>query len=165
MSRHEQFSSIGQKIDPRDPYITKKRKINQIIFHCTATPWGQDCGAKRVDEMHIQRFGKFSGCGYHFVINVDGSVEIGRWSDYPGAHAKGYNSNTIGVAYAGGVDKFGRAMVQGLNEAQYRTAKTLARALLKGYELDVKDFVGHNELPHVNKGCPCTPMETFRSYL
>jgi len=163
--RSKKFSSLGKKVDPSNPYITKSRKINKIVFHCTATPWGRDCGAKIIDAMHIKRFGANSGCGYHFIINVDGSVEKGRWSDTPGAHAKGENIETVAVVYAGGLDKFGRMMVQGMNEAQYRTAKTLARALLRGYKLPKDKFVGHNELPFVNKGCPCTPMEMFRSYL
>lgn len=164
-NRHKKFSSIGNIVDPRNPFISKLRTVDQIIFHCTATKWGQECGAKKVDEMHLLRFGERSGCGYHYIINVDGSVEKGRWSDYPGAHAKNNNLDTIGIAYAGGLDKFGKQMIQGMNEAQYRTAKTLAKALLKGYNLEPKDFRGHNELPFVNKGCPCTPMEMFRSYL
>lgn len=165
MQRHKKFSSLGKKVNPNSPYITKLRKIDRIVFHCTATVWGKPCGAKDIDLMHLDRFGLNSGCGYHFVVNTDGTVEKGRWSDFHGAHAKNENHDTIGVAYAGGLDKFGKQQVQGMNEAQYRTAKTLMRALIRGYELEPKDVVGHNELPYVNKGCPCTPMDMFRSYL
>ena len=165
MQRHVKFSSLGNKVDPKAPYITTKRKVNKIIFHCTASKWGDEFGAKKIDQVHIEKFGKRSGCGYHYIINVDGTVEKGRWSDYPGAHAKGKNRNTLGVAYAGGLDKFGKIMAQGMNEAQYRTAKTLLESLRRGYHLRQDDVLGHNELPYVNKACPCTPMHTLRSYL
>jgi len=165
MPRSKKFSSLGKIVDPREPFITKKRIIKKIIFHCSANSWGTNHGAKYIDRVHLQRFGKNSGCGYHWIIMTDGTVQKGRWADSQGAHAKDNNSDSLGIVYMGGLDKFGKQMVQGMNEAQYRTAKTLAKALLKGHKLKPKDILGHNELPFVNKGCPCTPMEMFRSYL
>lgn len=80
-----------------------KRKINKIIIHCSATPPDMDIDADRVDEWHKER--GFSGIGYHFFIKRNGQIQIGRSLEKSGAHTKGHNKNSIGVCYAGGVDK------------------------------------------------------------
>lgn len=170
MSRHKKFSSIGQTVDPLNPYITKSRKITRIIFHCSATVNGKNYDAHDVDNMHINRWGVNSGCGYHFVILPDGTVQKGRWSDYAGSHAgpdakigrKSENADTIAVVYIGGVDKNKVALKEGMNEKQRATAKILLNSLAKGYSLDETKILGHNELPKVNKACPCTNMDKLR---
>ena len=170
MQRHKKFSSLGQIVDPRKPYITKIRKVKKIIFHCSATPTGRDVGAKDIDDMHRNRWGANSGCGYHFIIDIHGRVQKGRWSDSNGSHAgpnkksgrKSSNAETLAVVYAGGVDENIIALDDGMNDKQKETAGILLRALLDGYKLDETDLLGHNELPKVNKGCPCTPMGKLR---
>ena len=49
----------------------------------------------------------WSDIGYHFVIRNDenGTIERGRPVEKKGAHTLGENSNSIGIAYVGGVDK------------------------------------------------------------
>lgn len=165
MKRHKQFSSINNVVDPAKPYITNKRKITKIAVHCTATIFGQHCDAKRVDQMHLNRWGRRSGCGYHYVIDIDGVVYKGRWSDHKGAHVKNFNANSIGIAYAGGLNKNREAMTDGMNEAQKRSMKALLKSLLKGYDLKPKDVLGHKEFPGANKACPCTPMQDLRDML
>lgn len=170
MTRHKKFSSIGDIVNPSKPYITNIRKINKIIFHCSATPTGRNVTAKDIDAMHVARWGLNSGCGYHFVIRIDGVVERGRWSDSGGSHAgpdkrlgrQSSNIDTIAVVYAGGVDVKMQTLTEGMNEAQRKTAAILNAALIKGYNLTVQDILGHNELPKVNKGCPCTNMNARR---
>jgi len=165
MQRHKKFSNVGDKVDPRKPYITKTRKVNEIVLHCSANTWGTKLDAKYIDREHMKRWGENSGCGYHYVILSDGSVQKGRWSDFIGAHVKGHNTGTIGICYMGGLDKKGNPMAQGMNEAQYRTAKTLIRALMAGYNLKQENVKGHNEYPFVNKACPCTSMQQLRNSL
>ena len=170
MPRNKKFSSLGNTVDPKKPYITKLRKVKNIIFHCSATPTGRNVTAKDIDAMHRMRWGANSGCGYHFIIRVDGVVEKGRWSDSNGSHAgpnkkigrESSNPETIAVVYAGGVDKNLRTLKEGMNEAQKRTAAILLNALVKGYNLGYINILGHNELPKVNKGCPCTYMKQRR---
>ena len=170
MARNIKYSSLGKPVDPKNPYITKVRKVNKIIFHCSATPTGRDIGAKEIDEMHKVRWGANSGCGYHYIIDIHGKVQKGRWSDSAGSHAgpnikigrPSSNADTIAVVYAGGVDNKMKALNEGMNEKQRATAIILLEALRKGYELKVTDILGHNELPKVNKACPCTHMDKLR---
>lgn len=79
------------------------RTINRVILHCTATPPSMDIGVKQVDEWHKAK--GWDGCGYHFVIRLNGEIEYGRPIDKFGAHVKGHNSDSIGVAYVGGVNE------------------------------------------------------------
>jgi len=79
------------------------RTIDKIIIHCSATPPNMYVDAKLVDDWHKQR--GWSGIGYHFFIKRDGQIELGRPLEKQGAHVKGHNKHSIGVCYAGGVDK------------------------------------------------------------
>lgn len=80
-----------------------KRKINKIIVHCSATKPTQDIDADTVNKWHLDR--GWSGIGYHFFIKRDGQIELGRPLEKQGAHTKNHNKNSIGLCYAGGVDK------------------------------------------------------------
>ena len=79
------------------------RKINKIIIHCTATPEGRDVSRKEVRQWHTKERG-WSDIGYHFLVLLDGSVEEGRPLERTGAHTKGHNWDSIGIAYVGGLD-------------------------------------------------------------
>lgn len=79
------------------------RKINKIIIHCTATPEGRDVSLKEVRQWHTKERG-WSDIGYHFLVLLDGSVEEGRPLERTGAHTKGHNWDSIGIAYVGGLD-------------------------------------------------------------
>lgn len=78
-----------------------KRRIDEIIVHCTATPEGQD---KSVDQIRVEHKQQgWSDIGYHYVVYRNGSVHDGRDVDIAGAHCQGHNAHSIGVAYVGGV--------------------------------------------------------------
>ena len=57
--------------------------------------------------MHKARGWK--GIGYHYLIHLNGTISKGRPIEEIGAHVKGRNEDTIGVAYIGGVDSSGNA--------------------------------------------------------
>lgn len=82
------------------------RKIDLIIIHCSATRADSDFSAQDVDTAH--RYRGFSSWGYHYYIRKSGQVELMRPEDVPGAHARGYNANSLGVCYEGGLDVNGR---------------------------------------------------------
>lgn len=79
------------------------RKIEKIIIHCSASPEGRDIDASTIKDWHVKERG-WSDIGYHWVIKLDGTIEAGRHEYISGAHAKGYNSKSIGVCYVGGLD-------------------------------------------------------------
>ena len=76
------------------------RFIEKIVIHCTFTPPTMNIGVEEVRKWHVEE-NKWSDIGYHFVIRRDGTVESGRPVERPGAHVKGHNSNSIGIAWVG----------------------------------------------------------------
>ena len=79
------------------------REINKVIVHCTATPENRAVTVEDVRQWHKAR--GWSDIGYHIMIYLDGTVHEGRPIERSGAHCKGQNKNSIGIAYVGGVDK------------------------------------------------------------
>ena len=78
-------------------------KIHAIVIHYTATYPDQDVTAAMVRDWHLAR--NFRDIGYHYLIRRDGTVERGRPEDQAGAHVAGHNANTLGVAWAGGLER------------------------------------------------------------
>jgi len=79
-----------------------KRRIDYIAIHCTATPEGTDTTVEDIRKNH--RAQGWSDIGYHYVIYRDGTVNMGRDVDIAGAHVSGYNANSIGISYVGGLE-------------------------------------------------------------
>lgn len=125
------------------------RKINEIIVHCTATPEGKDVKASDIRRFHVEGKG-WRDIGYHYVVDLDGSVEPGRDESIAGAHCKGHNSNSIGVAYVGGVAKDGKTPMDTRTEAQKRSLIELLKCLLEKFP--GAKIYSHREF--ANKACP-----------
>ena len=123
------------------------RKIEYIIVHCTATPEGREVSAAEVTRWHIQR--GFRTIGYHYLIGLNGGVEIGRQEEEIGAHAKSYNTKSIGVCYVGGTDDRGRAK-DTRTPQQKESLLQLLKALKKKYP--DATIIGHRDV--ANKACP-----------
>ena len=92
----------------------------------------------------------FDDCGYHFVVRLDGTVEQGRPISIAGAHCKGHNANSIGIAYVGGLDEHGRP--KDTRTAAQRDALLCLVWRVKQAYPEAKVF-GHNAF--ANKACPC----------
>ena len=123
-----------------------------IVIHCTATR--EDCPLSPAELTKMHRKRGFKCCGYHYFVRTDGEICTMRPVERAGAHAKGYNEHSIGIAYEGGLDAQGQP-------ADTRT------------ELQKSDFpaitqvVGHRDLsPDLDgdgtvepeewtKACPC----------
>ena len=82
------------------------REIKKVIVHCADTPEGRDVKTEEIKRWHTQERG-WSDIGYHWVVELDGSVHAGRDEETPGAHCRGHNSDSIGVCYVGGSDANG----------------------------------------------------------
>ena len=52
--------------------LKEMRKINEIIIHCSATKEGKDFKAADIDRWHRER--GFNKIGYHYVIDLDGTI-------------------------------------------------------------------------------------------
>lgn len=81
---------------------TSKRRIDYIVVHCTASREGQEMTVEQIRKEHKKQ--GWSDIGYHYVVTLDGKARLGRDVDIAGAHVAGYNSNSIGVSYVGGVE-------------------------------------------------------------
>ena len=125
------------------------RNINKIIVHCSATPKGRNFTVKQIDAWHRQR--GFNGIGYHFVIYLDGSVNVGRPLAKAGAHCKGQNKNSIGVCYIGGVATDGKTPKDTRTDAQKASLVKLITKLRQ--QFPNASVHGHREF--ANKACPC----------
>ena len=81
------------------------RKINLIVIHCSATRADRSLTPDDLEMQHRRR--GFNGTGYHYYIRKDGTVHLTRPIERIGAHVKGFNSNSVGICYEGGLDAHG----------------------------------------------------------
>ena len=127
-----------------------RRTTDFIVVHCSATKPSQDIGAAEIRKWHIEDNG-WSDIGYHQVIRRNGAIELGRPLHVSGAHAKGFNSRSVGVCLVGGIDDDG-------NPRDNFLAPQLdsLRATLNYWKLiyPSAEILGHCDLPDVAKACP-----------
>ena len=124
------------------------RKITEIIIHCAATKDGAKFTAEDIDRWHKQR--GFDRIGYHYVIDLDGTIEPGRDLDCIGAHCKGHNVNSIGICYIGGVDA--NLKPKDTRTDAQKAALLLLLKFLRAKYPDAKIY-GHRDFS--DKPCPC----------
>lgn len=127
----------------------KKRKIDKIIVHCTATPEGRRVTVDEIRHWHRQR--GFRTIGYHYVVYLDGSVHAGRREDETGAHCLGHNAGSIGVCYVGGLDKKTYLPKDTRTEERRQALRELVESLKAKYP--GATVHGHREF--AAKACPC----------
>ena len=125
-----------------------KRRITEIIVHCSATPEGKDYTANDIRRWHKQQ--GWSDIGYHYVIYRNGHIEPGRDVDISGAHCEGHNSNSIGVCYIGGVARDGKTAKDTRTLAQKAALLSLLKDLRELYP--GAKIYGHRDFAH--KDCP-----------
>ena len=127
------------------------RKIDMIVIHCTATRADRPLSPAELTKMHRKR--GFKCCGYHYYVRTDGEICTMRPVERVGAHARGYNEHSIGIAYEGGLDAQGRP-------ADTRTPQQTEqlRALFGKLKrlFPQARICGHRDLPGtLPKACPC----------
>ncbi len=126
------------------------RTISLIIIHCSAvTPW-QVSGVREIDRWHREHGWK-NGCGYHYVVRRDGTVEKGRPLEMNGAHCLHHNKHSIGICYEGGLDMAGRP-ADTRTELQKQALRQLL--VLLHVHFPKATIVGHNVFSPM-KTCPC----------
>ena len=144
-------------------------KLQYLVLHCTATPEGREVTAADIRCWHTSPVSKggrgWKQVGYTDIIHLDGKVErlvnnnedanVDPWEITNGA--KGYNSVSRHVVYAGGCAR------------DRKTPKdTRTPAQRKAMEEYVKDFhrrfpevriIGHNEV--ASKACPSFDVQKW----
>lgn len=147
-------------------------KLQYLVIHCTATPGGREVSAADIRHWHTDPVSKggrgWKQVGYTDLFHLDGTVErlvennedeqVDPWEITNGA--KGYNSISRHIVYAGGIK------VQGLSQIPWDTRTEAQRKAMAEY---VKDFhrrfpkvkiVGHRDLdPH--KACPSFDVKSW----
>lgn len=137
-------------------------RLKYLVLHCTATPEGREVTGADIRRMHLSPVSQggrgWKQVGYTDIIHLDGTVErlagnnedanVDPWEITNGA--KGYNSVSRHVVYAGGMTK-----------DMSKPKDTRTPAQLRAMENYVKDFhkrfpsvriIGHNEV--AAKACP-----------
>lgn len=133
------------------------RPLTEIIIHCTDTRpiWMQglptDAKVAEVRRWHTQERG-WKDIGYHFLIDRDGTVARGRPLEQTGAHTKGHNTGTIGIALVGGHggaanDDFH----DNFTEEQDKALREQIAKLKAAYP-SIRKVSGHNQ--YAAKACP-----------
>jgi N-acetylmuramoyl-L-alanine amidase len=104
------------------------RTVNLIVLHCSATPSGQWLGgsvpgragyvsaSRSIDLWHAKAGFKrqpawvarhntqLKHIGYHYVVDLDGRLWLGRHLAEVGAHVAGHNANSVGICLVGGAE-------------------------------------------------------------
>jgi N-acetyl-anhydromuramyl-L-alanine amidase AmpD len=140
--------------------------IDSIIIHCSATKTGQNFKAKDIDRMHRER--NFTMIGYHYVIDLDGTIEEGRPLNMEGAHCntKGtsglsYNKHSVGICYIGGLDANDKP-ADTRTEAQKKALIELVSRLK--LQFNIIEILGHRDTsPDLNDNGIVEPSEWIKS--
>lgn len=142
----------------------------RIVVHCSDSSWGS---SPEIRKWHLDR--GWADIGYQYVIDngkikpdyyldcMNGSVEVGRPIDgdmivesgEKGAHAYGYNSDSIGICLIG---------KEIFTPAQMAALFGLVSDLMAKFKIEAENVVGHYELDP-KKTCPNLDMESFRKLL
>ena len=137
----------------------KHSAVKLLVIHCSATRCNKPFSVDNLIATGMARFGQPS---YNYYIRRNGNIFPILPENVRGAHARHYNSCSLGICYEGGLDEKGRA-VDTRTEAQKASMFALLKDLIAEYP-DAR-IIGHNELPHVVKACPCFMASTYYACL
>lgn len=139
------------------------RNIDTVVIHATATnpSWYADRSAKDVVEeirrWHTQERG-WSDIGYHFICHRNGDVVEGRPIERTGAHTRGANKGSVGIALVGGRGGCADDKIEDhFTEAQIVSLRKLLNKLNE--EHPIHTVAGHNQ--YASKACPCFSVEEW----
>lgn len=125
--------------------MTIRTQTTHIVVHCSATKASQDIGVREIREWHLGR--GFSDIGYHLVIRRSGLIELGRPLQDVGAHVAGFNSSSVGVCLAGGLDDNGNGIIEDFHHYTARQRSSLYTLLLTLRNIyPIAKAVGHRDL-------------------
>lgn len=130
--------------------MARRRSTDYIVVHCSDTYETMDIDAATIRKWHVEERG-WSDIGYHKVILRDGTVEQGRPDADSGAHARNYNSKSIGICLVGGRGDDDQA-ADNFTDAQFDSLRDLLSELKDKHPN--AEILGHRDLDGVSKECP-----------
>ena len=151
----KKFAPDPDKMPPE----TDARPYDRITLHHTGSedtpqaveilhghePLWHKLGRKINNPANQEDYDTYGDVGYHFLIDLDGTIYEGRSLAYQGAHVMNQNERNIGIAFLGDYSK------QQLKPAQINSAKYLIRELNRAYGVNTNAqglpyVVTHREL-------------------
>lgn len=144
-------------------------KLKYLVLHCTATPEGREVSSQEIRAWHTNPVSKggrgWKQVGYTDLIHLDGKVErlVGNNEDANVDTwevtnvAKGYNSVSRHVVYAGGVAADGKTPKDTRTEAQKRAMEVYVKDFHKRFP-KVR-IIGHGEV--AAKACPSFDVQVW----
>lgn len=121
------------------------RQVDRVFLHCSASDNEALAGDRLVREIHawhVKR--RFAGIAYHFVIDKEGQVLVGRSIEATPAAQQHHNRATIAICVHGlAIEKFTAPALSACLD--------LCREINRAYEGKVS-FHGHREV--AAKECP-----------
>jgi N-acetyl-anhydromuramyl-L-alanine amidase AmpD len=137
------------------------REIRNIVIHCSATTNGGTVDRDTIDRWHREK--GWRGIGYHYVIERDGRLAVGRPESMIGAHVAGENGSSIGICMTG-TDRFSEAQWEALRDLCMDLAERYPKAEFWGHRdfSPDKDGDGVIELWEWFKTCPGFDVSAWR---
>ena len=125
------------------------KSVKLLIIHCVANKCTRPFSVENLIACGVAKYGQ---CSYHYYVRRNGDVIPLLPESVQGVHAKHYNYCSLGIVYEGGLDAQGRP-ADTRTDAQKHALYMLLKELIKSYP--GARILGHCELPHVAKACPC----------
>ena len=125
-----------------------------FVVHCSATRCDRPYSVEKLISTGEAKYGQPS---YHYYVRRNGVIVPILPETVRGAHARGYNRCSIGICYEGGINTKGKN-----DDTRTPQQKQAMFELLKQLHEDYPQarIIGHCELPHVAKDCPCFTAST-----
>lgn len=121
--------------------LSNRKSTNRIILHHAES---KSCTADDIHRWHLAN--GWAGIGYHFFVRKDGSIYRGRPEGVVGSHAKGSNSDSIGICFEGSY------MTETMNQTQINAGRELVTYLKNKY--GISKVQKHKDVCSTN--CPGT---------
>ncbi|KAL2096201.1 hypothetical protein ACEWY4_008349 [Coilia grayii] len=123
----------------------------RVIIHHTAirsSDTAQDCITQvgRIQKMHMEDR-HFDDIGYNFLVGQNGIMYEGRGWGVMGAHSKGHNEDSVGIAFMG---NFNNDIPT--SEALSAVRRLLRHGISQGYLCSNYAIFGHRDLASTE--CP-----------
>ncbi len=129
------------------------REINKIVVHHTGSSILGPLDSPKLVKLRHKYLRGFEDIGYHYLIGNgyltgDGEIYQGRDIEKIGAHAKGHNKDSLGIALIGNFN------ISRPTENQWESLIELLYSQCDMYDLNPSNIYGHKELEGADTSCP-----------